>query len=133
MAAHFCADIDELLRTSDFVAIHTPGGKDTHHLFNTQRFAAMQPHAYLINTSRGDVVDEAALIAALDAGHIAGAALDVYEQEPRVPAALLGRENVVLLPHLGSATVATRTAMGMKVKANLDAFFSGQPVPDKVI
>jgi lactate dehydrogenase-like 2-hydroxyacid dehydrogenase len=133
MGARFYADMDEMLRASDFVAIHTPGGKDTYHLFDAQRFAAMQPHAYFINTSRGDVVDESALIAALDAGRIAGAALDVYEQEPRVPAALLGRENVVLLPHLGSATVATRTAMGMKVKANLDAFFSGQPVPDKVL
>lgn len=133
MGARFFADIDDLLREADFVAIHTPGGKDTYHLFDAARFANMQPHAYLINTSRGDVVDEAALIAALDEGRIAGAALDVYEREPKVPEALLGRENVVLLPHLGSATVQTRTAMGMKVKANLDAFFAGQPVPDKVL
>ncbi|MDR2214157.1 MAG: D-glycerate dehydrogenase [Pseudomonadales bacterium] len=133
MGARFCANVDDLLQAADFVAIHTPGGQDTRHLFDARRFAAMRPHAYLINTSRGDVVDENALIAALDAGQIAGAALDVYEQEPRVPAALLERENVVLLPHLGSATLSTRTAMGMKVKANLDAFFSGQPVPDRVL
>jgi lactate dehydrogenase-like 2-hydroxyacid dehydrogenase len=133
MGARFCADVDDLLRESDFVAIHTPGGKDTYHLFSAERFAAMQPHAYLINTSRGDVIDEAALIDALDSGCIAGAALDVYEHEPNVPAGLIGRENVVVLPHLGSATVATRTAMGLKVKANLDAFFSGQPVPDRVL
>jgi len=133
MQAGFCADVDELLAKSDFVAIHCPGGKDTFHLFNDERFAAMQPHAYLINTSRGDVVDEAALSRALDKGLIAGAALDVYEREPTVSEALLGRENVVLLPHLGSATLPTRTAMGMKVKHNLDAWFSGNPVPDKVV
>ncbi|MDR0779973.1 MAG: D-glycerate dehydrogenase [Pseudomonadales bacterium] len=132
MGARFCANLDDLLRAADFVTVHTPGGQGTQHLFDARRFAAMQGHAYFINTARGDVVDEAALIAALDAGCIAGAALDVYAQEPHIPAALLGRENVVLLPHLGSATVATRTAMGMKVKANLDAFFKGQPVPDQV-
>lgn len=133
MGARFCADLDAMLAQVDFVALHCPGGSETRHLFNADRLAAMQPHAFLINTSRGDVVDEAALIQALDGGQLAGAALDVYEREPRVSPGLLGRENVVLLPHLGSATVAARTAMGLKAKANLDAFFAGQPLPDRVL
>ncbi|HWK53594.1 MAG TPA: D-glycerate dehydrogenase [Hyphomicrobiales bacterium] len=132
MGARFFADMDDMLAQADFVALHCPGGAQTRHLFNAGRFAAMQPHAFLINTSRGDVVDEAALIQSLDAGHLAGAALDVYEREPQVSPGLLGRENVVLLPHLGSATLTARTAMGMKAKANLDAFFAGQPLPDCV-
>ena len=98
-------------------------------LFRSQ----MQPHAFLINTARGDVVDEAALVEALQQGRIAGAGLDVYEREPAVSEALLAMENVVLLPHLGSATTATREAMGRRVIRNLDAFFSGQPMPDRVV
>src|SRR5690606_17564249 len=81
MGARFCPDLDAMLAQAAFVALHCPGGRETRHLFNTARFAAMQPHAFLINTSRGDVVDEAALIQALDAGQLAGAALDVYERE----------------------------------------------------
>ena len=93
----------------------------------------MSPQAVLINTARGEVVDEAALIAALRDRRINGAGLDVYSAEPAVPAALIQMENVVLLPHLGSATEETRTAMGLRVLANLDAFFNGQPLPDPVI
>jgi lactate dehydrogenase-like 2-hydroxyacid dehydrogenase len=122
----------DLLKRADFVALHCRGGPDTRHLLNAQRLALMQPHAFLINTSRGDVVDEAALIAALKAGRIAGAGLDVYEKEPAVPAELAAMENVVLLPHLGSATLETRTAMGMRVLKNVDAFFTGHEVPDPV-
>ena len=92
----------------------------------------MQRHAFLLNTSRGDVIDEAALIDALKDGHLAGAGLDVYEQEPLVPAELIQMENVVLLPHLGSATETTRIAMGMRVFDNLTAFFDGKEVPDQV-
>jgi lactate dehydrogenase-like 2-hydroxyacid dehydrogenase len=93
----------------------------------------MQPHAFLINTARGDVVDEQALVEALREGRLAGAGLDVYENEPAVTPGLLALENVVLLPHLGSATKATRTAMGLRVLRNLDAFFTGRPLPDRVV
>jgi lactate dehydrogenase-like 2-hydroxyacid dehydrogenase len=133
MQAEYCADMTDLLKRSDFVALHCRGGPDTRHLLNAERLALMQPHAFLINTSRGDVVDEVALIDALKAGRIAGAGLDVYEKEPAVPAELIALENVVLLPHLGSATLETRTAMGMRVLQNLDAFFAGKEVPDRVV
>jgi lactate dehydrogenase-like 2-hydroxyacid dehydrogenase len=133
MHAEYCADMTDLLRRADFVALHCRGGPDTRHLIDAERLALMQRHAFLINTSRGDVVDEAALIAALKAGTIAGAALDVFEKEPSVPEELKAMENVVLLPHLGSATVATRVAMGMRVLRNLDAFFAGEDVPDRVV
>ena len=93
----------------------------------------MKSTAFLINTARGDVVDETALIHALDKGVIAGAGLDVYAEEPSVPRSLLARENVVLLPHLGSATAETREAMGMKALENLTAFFEGNPAPDRVV
>jgi lactate dehydrogenase-like 2-hydroxyacid dehydrogenase len=93
----------------------------------------MRPGALLINTARGDVVDEAALVEALTRGTIAGAGLDVYEKEPQVSPALLAMENVVLLPHLGSATQETRIAMGMRALENLRLFFSGAPLRDRVV
>ena len=127
------ASVEEVLATSDFVSLHCPGGAENRHLMNAARFAAMKPGAFLINTARGDVVDEAALITALQSGAIRGAGLDVYEAEPHVPEALRRLENVVLLPHLGSATEETRTAMGMKVVDNLTAFFEGREVPDRVV
>ena len=133
MKAEYCANMTDLLKRADFVALHCRGGPETRHLLNAERLALMQPHAFLINTSRGDVVDEAALIEALKARRIAGAGLDVYEKEPAVPAELKAMENVVLLPHLGSATLATRTAMGMRVLKNLEAFFAGKDAPDRVI
>lgn len=124
--------LDELLARSDFVSLHCPGGAITRHLINRERLAAMKPSAFLINTARGEVVDEAALIDALATRRIAGAGLDVYADEPCVPAALKALENVVLLPHLGSATDATRIEMGLRVLANLEAFFAGAAVPDRV-
>lgn len=133
MGAEFCGDLLDLLRRCDFVSIHCPGGAETRHMFNRDNLAQMQPHAFLINTSRGDVIDEAALVEALDARRLAGAGLDVFEQEPQVPAALLRREDVVLLPHLGSATLATRTAMGQRVLRNLDAWFSAGDLPNRVV
>lgn len=131
--AEYCADLANLLGRADFVSIHCPGNANTRHLINAQRLAQMQPHAFLINTSRGDVVDEVALIQALQAGRIAGAGLDVFEHEPAVPAALKQLESVVLLPHLGSATLQSREAMGMRVMQNLEAFFSGKKLPDLVL
>jgi lactate dehydrogenase-like 2-hydroxyacid dehydrogenase len=133
MDAEYCGDLQDLLRRCDFVSIHCPGGAETRHMFSRDNLAQMQPHAFLINTSRGDVIDEAALVAALDARRLAGAGLDVFEQEPQVPAGLLRRDDVVLLPHLGSATLATRTAMGQRVLRNLEAFFTGDDLPDRVV
>ena len=104
-------DLDELLTASDVVSLHCPLTPATHHLIGADELRAMKPTAHLVNTARGPVVDEAALVAALEAGEIAGAGLDVFEDEPRVHPGLLGRDDVVLLPHIGSATVETRTAM----------------------
>ena len=133
LGAVSCGSVEEVLQQTDFVSLHCPGGDATRHLMNSDRLSAMQSHAYLINTARGDVVDQQALIAALKSNQIAGAGLDVYEGEPAVPEELLELDNVVLLPHLGSATTDTRVAMGMRVIENLDAFFSNQPMPDKVV
>ena len=127
------ANIDEMLAECDFVSLHCPGGAATRHLINDARLAAMGKHAFLINTARGDVVDHDALIAALRERRIAGAGLDVYPGEPQVPPALLGLDNVVLLPHLGSATDETRIAMGMRVVDNLQDFFDGRAPQDRVV
>lgn len=126
------ASLAALLAASDVVSLHCPATPETRRLIGAAQLAQMRPSAVLVNTARGDVVDEAALVAALEAGQIAGAGLDVYEREPLVPPGLLGREDVVLLPHLGSATVETRTAMGLRALANLDAFFAGATPPDRV-
>ncbi len=131
--AQACADLDELLPQCDFVSLHCPGGARNHHLIDADKLARMKPGSFLINTARGDVVDTDALIDALDNGPLRGAGLDVYENEPRVDPRLLAREDVVLLPHLGSATVETREAMGMRVLANLEAFFAGREPPDRVV
>lgn len=117
---------------ADVVVIAVPGGPATHHLIDAAALRAMQPHAILINISRGDVIDEAALIAALAEGRIAGAGLDVYEQEPLVPVALREMEAVTLLPHLGTAALEVRTAMGLMALDNLVAFAEGRPLPNPV-
>jgi lactate dehydrogenase-like 2-hydroxyacid dehydrogenase len=125
--------LDQVLEEADFVSLHCPATPETRHLMNRERLARMRRSAYLINTARGDVVDEAALVEALADGTIAGAGLDVYEQEPRVSSALLKMENVVLLPHLGSANQETWVAMGMRALENLRLFFSGAPLRDRVV
>ncbi|MBA4351549.1 MAG: D-glycerate dehydrogenase [Rhodobacter sp.] len=116
----------------DFVVVAVPGGKATHHLINAAAFAAMKPTGIFINIARGDVVDESALIAALAAGRIAGAGLDVYEFEPQVPAALIAMENVTLLPHLGTAALEVRENMGMMAVENLIAHLDGRDLPNRV-
>jgi lactate dehydrogenase-like 2-hydroxyacid dehydrogenase len=128
-----CDSIEELMKTADFVSLHCPGSKSTRHLINQKMLNLMQPTAHLINTARGDVVDTQALINTLKENRIAGAGLDVYENEPHIDEGLLKLSNISLLPHLGSATIATRTAMGKKVLDNLEAFFSNKPLPDQVI
>lgn len=120
------------LATADVAVLAIPGGASTRHLIDADALAAMQPHAHLVNIARGDVVDEAALIRALDIGSIAGAGLDVYEFEPAVPAALKTRENVVLLPHLGTAAMEVRTSMGLLAVENVRAFVQGAPLPHAV-
>ncbi|MGR0162196.1 NAD(P)-dependent oxidoreductase, partial [Paenarthrobacter nitroguajacolicus] len=122
-------DLDELLTVSDVVSLHCPYGPATHHLIGAEQLAAMKNSAFLINTARGPIVDEDALAAALQDGAIAGAGLDVYEQEPRVHPGLLELDNVALLPHLGSATVETRTAMAMLAADNALAVLSGEQPP----
>ncbi|RUL83386.1 2-hydroxyacid dehydrogenase [Tautonia sociabilis] len=125
-------DLDELLAESDFVSLHVPLTDRTRHLIDSRALAKMKPTAYLINTSRGPVVDERALVAALDSRRIAGAGLDVYEDEPRMAPGLAGCRNAVLLPHLGSATAGTRAAMSRQAAQNLLAALAGRRPPDLV-
>jgi lactate dehydrogenase-like 2-hydroxyacid dehydrogenase len=132
LEAEFFPDLHELLGASDFVSLHVPGGAETANLIDAEAIAAMKPGAHLINTARGGIVDHDALADALRTGRLAGAGLDVYPREPEVPAALLELESVVLLPHLGSADVETRVAMGMKALANVEAFAKGEPLPDRI-
>jgi lactate dehydrogenase-like 2-hydroxyacid dehydrogenase len=124
--------LDALLPQVDFLSLHCPGGAANRHLIEARRLGLMRRDAYLVNTARGEVVDEAALVAALQSGVIAGAGLDVFEDEPKVHPGLLALENVALLPHVGSATRETRDAMGHRVIDNLEAFFAGREPPDRV-
>lgn len=127
------SSIEEVLESADFVSLHMPGGGGNRYLLDAARLKRMKPTAFVINTARGDVLDQAALATALRDGTIAGAGLDVYEGEPNVPAELLELDNVVLLPHLGSATAETRTAMGMMVLDNLQAYLDGHEPPSRVV
>jgi gluconate 2-dehydrogenase len=117
---------------ADFVVVAVPGGAETHHLINAATLAHMRPHAFFVNVSRGDVVDEAALVAALQNGQLAGAGLDVYEFEPKVHPGLLEMENVTLLPHLGTAALEVREAMGMMALDNAIACAEGRKAPNPV-
>jgi len=128
-----CASLEELLAASHFVSLHCPGGVATRHLIDARRLRLMRPDAHLINTARGDVVDSEALITALRERWIAGAGLDVYENEPNLHPDFLELENISLLPHLGSASAETRNAMGRKVLENIEAFFTGREPPDRVV
>ena len=132
LSATRTASLEGLAQAADVLSLHVPGGSDTRHLVDARLLARMKPTALLINTARGSVVDEAALADALSTGRIAAAGLDVYEREPAVHPGLLNLDNVVLLPHLGSATIETRTAMGLQVAANLEAFFKGQEPPNRM-
>jgi len=126
LEATFFADLDALLGASDVVTLHAPLTPETHHLLDARRLALLPPHALLVNAARGPLVDEAALVAALRAGRLAGAGLDVYEEEPRVHPGLLELPNVVLAPHLGSATVATRRAMADLCSSGILAALAGE-------
>lgn len=124
--------LEALAEVADVLSLHTPGGLQTHHMVDAALLKRMKPSSILINTARGSVVNEDDLAQALTEGVIAGAGLDVYQGEPTVNPALLAAPNAVLLPHLGSATLETRTAMGMRVADNLDRFFDGEPLLDRV-
>ena len=132
---HPARRFDDLLALAawvDVLVVAVPGGAGTHHLINADVFETMKPAAHFVNIARGDVVDEAALIAALEGQQIAGAGLDVYEFEPGVPEALKALEQVTLLPHLGTAALDVRTSMGHMALDNLEAFAAGNPVPNPV-
>jgi lactate dehydrogenase-like 2-hydroxyacid dehydrogenase len=122
-------DLDTLLRTSDVVSLHCPHNDDSHHLIRSETLAVMKPEALLINTARGPVVREEDLVDALNTGIIAGAGLDVFEEEPDVHPGLLDHDRVVLAPHLASATTEARTRMGQMCVAALTAHFAGDDVP----
>lgn len=130
--ARQCADLRELLQASDYVSLHCPSTAETRHLIDAQALEWLGPESALINTARGNVVDEAALAKALSEGVLGAAGLDVYEREPAIEPGLLQLENAVLLPHLGSATHETRSAMGNRMVDNLVEFFAGRPPCDRV-
>jgi glyoxylate reductase len=131
--AQYWPNLDSMLAAMDVVSLNAPYGPETHHILDARRLSLMRPEAWLINAARGGLVDEEALIETLAAGRIAGAGLDVYPDEPIVDPRLLALPNVVLLPHLGSATLESRTAMGEKVLANITAFAEGKELPDWVV
>lgn len=133
LGATYWPYLDAMLRKIDMVSLHCPRTRETFHLFNAERLSRLQSSAYLINTARGDIVDEAALAEALASGQLAGAGLDVFEHEPKVHPKLKDQPNAMLLPHMGSGTIEARTAMGDKVIANIAAFLRGEEPPDKVV
>jgi len=133
LGADYADDLDMLIAASDIITIHCPHTPETHELINAQRIAMMKESAYFINTARGELVDENALIEALQQEKISGAGLDVYAQEPKVDARLLALKNVVLLPHMGSATFEGREASGERVIANIRVWADGHRPPDQVL
>ena len=124
--------LESVCSASDIVVVAVPATPETHHIINAAALAAMQEHTILVNIARGDVVDETALIEALEAGKIGGAGLDVYEFEPEVPKALMAMENVTLFPHLGTAALEVRVDMGLMAAANLNAWIAGEELPNRV-
>jgi glyoxylate reductase len=124
--------LDELLESADFVSLHTDYNPSTHHMISKEQFAMMKPSAYLINTARGPIVDEGALVEALRGGQIAGAGLDVFEREPEVHPGLLELENAVIVPHIASASLETRNAMGLMAADNVLAALRGERPPNVV-
>ena len=132
-SARWVDSLDGLMSEADILTLHCPAGPDTHHMIDAQRIGLMKDGASLINTARGDLVDQEALIAALEAGKLAGAGLDVYPDEPHVDARLIRHPNVMTLPHIGSATLEGREESGMKVIANIRMWADGHRPPDQVL
>jgi glyoxylate reductase len=131
--ASYEPDLDRLVAEADILTLHCPAGPGTHHLLGAARLATMKPGAYVINTARGDLIDEEALIAALETGRIAGAGLDVFAREPVVDPRLIALPGVITLPHLGSATIEGREHAGEKVIANIRFWIDGHRPPDQVL
>jgi glyoxylate reductase len=133
LEATYWESLDQMLAHMDVISINCPHTPATYHLLSARRLKLIRPHAFLVNTARGHVIDEAALVERLAAREIAGAALDVYEHEPAINRKLLGLDNAVLLPHMGSATLEGRIAMGEKVIVNIKTFSDGHSPPDRVL
>ena len=133
LQASYVPELDAMLEASDIISIHCPHSDETHELLDARRISLLKPTAYLINTSRGEIIDEGALIESLEKGRIAGAGLDVYTHEPEVDPRLLALSNVVLLPHMGSATFEGRAASGDKGIANIRVWADGHRPPDQVL
>ena len=133
LEATYWDSLDQMLARMDIVSINCPRTPATYHLLSRRRLALMKPHAYIVNTSRGEVIDEPALVDALLSGKLAGAALDVFEREPAIDPKLRDLDNVVLLPHMGSATLEGRLEMGERVIVNIKAFVDGHQPPDRVL
>ncbi|WP_068310884.1 2-hydroxyacid dehydrogenase [Polycladidibacter hongkongensis] len=133
LEATFWESLDQMLARMDVVSIHCPYTPATYHLLSARRLKLMKPDAYIVNTARGEIVDENALIRQIEAGELAGAGLDVFEYEPAVNERLVKNENIVLLPHMGSATIEGRIDMGEKVIINIKAFMDGHRPPDRVL
>ncbi len=133
LSATYWDDLDAMLAAVDIVSINCPKTPDTYHLINGERLAKMSPSSYIVNTSRGDVIDEAALAEALAEGRIGGAGLDVYEHAPKIHSGLMGLQNVILAPHMGSSTYESRREMGEKVLINIRAWMDHHKVPDRVL
>jgi glyoxylate reductase len=133
LEATYWESLDQMLARMDIVSINCPHTPATYHLLSARRLKLMQPHAYIVNTSRGEVIDENALARMIERGEIAGAGLDVFEHEPAVNPKLLRLDSVVLLPHMGSATLEGRIDMGEKVIINIKTFADGHNPPDRVI
>lgn len=131
--AIFHADVDSLLEVSDFLSLHCPATPETQKFLNAERLARLPEGAVIVNTARGALIDEAALLEALDSGHIAAAGLDCFEVEPGGNPAFASHDNIFMLPHIGSATRATRDAMGFRALDNLDAFFAGKEPGDRLV
>ncbi len=133
LGATYWEDLDAMLAKVDIVTLHCPHTPQTFHMIDTRRLKLMKPEAYIVNTARGEIIDENALVRALEGGEIAGAGLDVFEHEPAVNPRLLGLGNVVLLPHMSSSTIEGRMEMGGKVIVNIKTFMDGHRPPDRVI
>ncbi|MBA4052488.1 MAG: D-glycerate dehydrogenase, partial [Erythrobacter sp.] len=133
LGARYVADVDTLMAEADILTLHCPLTDETRHLIDARRIALMKPGSSIVNTARGELLDQEALIAALESGHLAGAGLDVYPDEPHVDPRLIAHPNVMTLPHIGSATAEGREDSGHKVIANIRMWADGHRPPDQVL
>ena len=133
LGARFEPDLDRMIAEADILSLHCPASEATRHILSARRIAAMKPDAYVINTARGELIDEAALIAALEGGRLGGAGLDVFEHEPAIDPRLIAQPNVIFMPHLGSATIEGREDSGARVIANIRFWADGHRPPDQVL